>query len=402
MLCQRCGKRNETGTEVCAHCGFRLYSLIEDGVAEADQFQALIGLEEHVLGRIGALEKRIHRSKEEMDLVVNALDFLERNALVNRAGLGVLVGLLRERGLIEAADFSRRWLDRAARNLVELERKELFLGLKDDILSSFKGKNTKRFEDRLARAEDLFFAQESHGALIVLEEALSLDPGNRILSGLLGRCYLEGGELDAARTHLSIALKGEAPHPQGAVESAIRLHLREGDHDAALDLIRKGLKRRPGDPELAAYCSLSEGLRNRWQGCREWASEAARQAEGPAPLYLLSHALLRLGRAPQAEEHLQLLISLHPECEEALLQLALLQMAKGWWRRAEESLDRLSGINPERCSDRLLERFRKMSPTRRKAERILPLHLEAILDMMGSAPRNEARILMGQVEREIG
>ena len=154
MLCQRCGKANQADREKCRSCGAPLYVVGADRGTEPSAMQPFLGVEDYLIDKLSTVEKQASRHSEDVDLLVHAVEFMERNVMVNRAGILVLANMLRERGLIVSSDFDRRWREKTLSNLAALNRKERFLDARPDILAAFKGsKNRRRFEERLARAE---------------------------------------------------------------------------------------------------------------------------------------------------------------------------------------------------------------------------------------------------------
>lgn len=399
MLCQRCGKASPNNAETCRACGYRLLALLPSEAEEVLDARDLLASDDASAARLQTIEKQVRRASEEVEILVHALEYLERSVTADRAGIHALVRMLREKGHLDAGEFQRRWLERAARNLGELALKDRFMERKDEFLGAFRGKNPHRFEEHLDRAEDLFFLLDSHGALATLEEACTLDPDNLSLAAFLGECLLEKGEAARSRRYLEPAARAKDP-PQRAPSAWARLLLREGDAAGAAAYVEGRLKRSPRDADLLVHLALARGLAGDWGPCAEAAQRALAAQETPAAYFLLAHALLRQEKVAPAEAALNRLVNLDSTCEEALLQQALLHMDRGRWNRARAVLDRLHTLDPDRDPGEILERFRKADGRRRHISRVLPLRLDSIFDIMGSA-RIEARMLLRQAESEI-
>lgn len=399
MLCQRCGKASPNDAETCRSCGFRLLSLLPGEGEESGDAREILALEEAASGRIQVLEKQVRRLSGEVELLVHALEYLERSVTADRAGIYAVVRMLRERGVIDSGEFGRRWMDRATRNLAELALKDRFVECRDTALGAYRGRSHGRFEELLDRAEDHFFLLDSDGALAALRDAAALDPENLPLAGFLGECLLEKGDAAGARPHLEAASAAPEPPPRACAAWA-RLLLREGYPQEAAAFLEGRLRRNPQDGDLLLLHSLARGLQGKWEACGESADRALRIQENPGGLYLSAHALLRRGKISLAESALARLLALDSSCADALLQQALLHADRGRWNRARTLIERLRTLDPDGEGPAALERFRGEKRAGRKPSPAVPLQLERALDIMGSA-RGEARMLLKQAEGEI-
>jgi len=398
VLCSRCGRMNPADQDRCQHCGARLYARVS-GQGESVELQPFLGVDDYLLDKLSSVERQAHRSSEDVDLLVQAMDYLERNVMVTRAGISVLAGMLREKGLFDGPDFQRRWRERARLSLVEVNRKERFLERKGEVLEGFTGKARRRFEELISRAEDLFLGLQSSSACVVLEEALGLDVANAPLNALLGQFRLGMGETAKAREHLERALKAKSP-PRGSRTAAAVLLLKEEKDGEALRLLEKALQADPSDSAALTLSAFARGRGGRWAACAELADRALAAQEGAAPRYLKVHALLKLGRAAEADAEVDALLVEYPECEPALVQKLLLLLHRGWWRRAEDLQERLRAVEPAGRWEGLAAAFREAGRARRERMRLLPLSLETVLDLM-NPEADEARLYLREVEGDL-
>ena len=392
MFCQRCGKRNEPDLETCKYCSAPLLVLKPDRGTESVDLQPFLGVEDYLIDKISTVERQAHRSSEDVDLLVQAVDFLERNVMVNRAGINVLVNMLRERGLLEPKEFDRRWRDWTLRNLRDLYRKERFLDAKPHILATFSGKNQRRFEERIGRAEDLLYSLQSSRALEALEEAQTLDPNNTPLLAYLGEVYLGLGQIERAERCLS-RVTGKAETSAAAFAHA-ELCVRQGRLGEASKRLQAILKLHPEDPEAWTLTGLVRAQEGRWPDCQRCAQKALALEDNPAAMYLLVQVHVRRGRVASAESLLAQLLEVRPDSEESLHQLALLHLARGWWGRAAEVLDRIKELRPSFEGKDLADRFRRASASRRKEMRVLPVVPERILELMDRASEEASMYLL--------
>lgn len=398
MLCQRCGKQNEADREKCRSCGAPLYVVGADHAGDASNMQPFLGVEDYLIDKLSSVEKQASRHSEDVDLLVHAVDFMERNVMVNRAGIHVLAAMLREKGLIASRDFQRRWRETTLSNLSALNRKERFLDVKPDVLAAFKGKNRRRFEERLGRAEDLLYSLQSAAAAAVLEEALSLDPQNPHLKAYLGEIYAGLADYARAVTCLAEVVAVKRP-PAPALLACAQAELRLGRGAAAEKHLLRLLDGDPGNGEGWTLLSLVHALAGNWAACGSCAEKSLAIEETPAAYYLSAHALIRRGKAAAAEARLEQLLSLSPDWEDPLLQSAQLFLARGWWARAGERLERLEALLPGFDGASVSSRFKAAGRTRRKTMAVLPLDPARVMDMMDPAAE-EAGMYLRQMEME--
>ncbi len=398
MLCQRCGKANPADREKCRSCGAPLFVVGADRGGDSANMQPFLGVEDYLIDKLTSVEKQASRHSEDVDLLVHAVEFMERNVMVNRAGITVLATMLRERGLIAERDFDRLWRNRALANLSALNRKERFLDVKPDVLAAFKGKNRRRFEERLARAEDLLYGLQTRAAAETLEEALALDPANAPLKGYLGEVLVRLGDHTKALECLS-ELAARKVAPPAVLLACAQAELRLGKPATAEKHLMRVLEADPGQYEAWTLLSLVHALAGQWAACGGCADKSLGVEETPAAYYLSAHALIRRGKAAAAEARLEQLIAFFPDWEDPLLQSALLLLSKGWWSRAAERFARVEALMPGFDGTAYVVRFKAAGRARRQAMAVLPLDPGRLMDMMDPAAE-EAGMYLRQVEFE--
>lgn len=395
MYCQRCGRKNEPDAETCRFCKAPLLVVRQDRALEGGDFQSFLGIEEYVIDKISSVEKQAHRSSEDVDLLVGAVDFLEKNAMVTRAGIHVLVRMLKERGLLGASEFHGRWRRQTLDNLLGLHRKDRFLELKPHILSAFSGKNRRRFEERILRVEDHMVNLEWDSALAGLKEAAELSPDNGPLLGFLGESCLRTGDLEAAARYLERAEAARLKDPEVTTARA-RLFLLTGREKEARDLLEGLSRKTPREAHTLSLLALAEALSGDFDAASRRAEEALELEENPGALYLLAHGCLRARRVSVAEAHLERILSAYPECLPALRLLAGIFLVRGWWRRAEELLERWRALDVAVEEGLSPETFRTLSPAERWRRALPPLDAREVLDLLDPVTE-EADVFLRQV-----
>ncbi len=395
MYCQRCGRKNKPDAETCRFCKAPLLAVRQDRTPEGGDLQSFLGIEEYVIDKISSVEKQAHRSSEDVDLLVQAVDFLEKNAMVTRAGIHVLVRMLKERGLLGASEFHGRWRRQTLDNLLGLHRKDRFLELKPHILAAFSGKNRRRFEERILRAEDHMLNLEWEAALAGLKEAAELSPENGPLLGFLGETCLRTGDLEAAGRYLGRAEERRVRDPE-VVKARASLLLLEGKAKEARVLLVGLSRKHPREAHTLSLLALAEALAGDFGAAARRAEEVLELEENPGALYILAHGYLRASRLSRAEEHLQRILSAYPECLPALRLLAGTYLARGWWRRAEEVLERWRALDAAVEVGLSPEHFQGLPPAERWKRAIPPLSAREVLDLLDPVTE-EADVFLRQV-----
>lgn len=395
MYCQRCGRKNKPDAETCRFCKAPLLVVRQDAAAEGGDLQSFLGIEEYVIDKISSVEKQAHRSSEDVDLLVQAVDFLEKNAMVTRAGIHVLVRMLKERGFLKASEFHGRWRRQTLDNLLGLHRKDRFLELKPHILSAFSGKNRRRFEERILRAEDHMVNLEWEAALAGLKEAAELSPENGPLAGFLGETCLRTGDLEAAERYLDRAEAARVKDPE-VLKSRASLLLLRGKAGEARALLAGLSRKSPREAHTLALLALAEALSGDPSAAARRAEEVLELEENPGALYLLARACLQGSRASRAEAYLERILSTYPECLPALRLLAGLFLARGWWHRAEELLERWRAIDAGADPGLSAESFRSLTPAERWRRAFPPLDPREVLDLLDPVTE-EADVFLRQV-----
>lgn len=395
MYCQRCGRKNKPDAETCRFCKAPLLVVRQDRAAEGGDLQSFLGIEEYVMDKISSVEKQAHRSSEDVDLLVQAVDFLEKNAMVTRAGIHVLVRMLKERGLLAASEFHGRWRRQTLDNLLGLHRKDRFLELKPHILSAFSGKNRRRFEERILRAEDHMVNLEWESALAGLKEAAELSPENGPLLGFLGETLLRTGDLEAAGRYLERAEAARVRDPE-VLKARASLYLLGGKVREARALLEGLCRKSPREAHTSSLLALAEALSGDFGAAAHRAEEVLELEENPGALYILAHGCLQASRLSLAEAHLERILSTYPECLPALRLLAGTYLARGWWRRAEEVLERWRLLDAGLEEGLSAETFRRLPPAERWRRAIPPLDAREVLDLLDPVTE-EADVFLRQV-----
>jgi tetratricopeptide (TPR) repeat protein len=194
------------------------------------------------------------------------------------------------------------------------------------ILAHWGGRMLPAFEDAI-RCQ----AMRSATACGDAAQAVELGkPGEERAEGselpfLLGRAYLQDGQLDAAERNLERAL--------GFAGTANPFQTTEGTGTWRPLLELGTLAWRRGDGGKAAD---------------HWRAAVASAPELPAVRFAAGKGLLAIGRAAEAVEHLTRALELMPELHEAHLRLSEAELQLGDTQAAYDRLERLVGAHPER------------------------------------------------------
>ncbi|MDX1502414.1 MAG: tetratricopeptide repeat protein [Thermoanaerobaculia bacterium] len=352
MFCQVCGAQNPDELEFCVRCQQKLLVLsgphhdeaegYDEGGAEED-----FSFDEHLLERISVLEEALKRTAETVRQLLGALAKQERGILINQTGLATLRELLEEKRLLDREEWSRLWESKMEYQLLALEKRERFAGLKDRIRALFQGEKRDLFEQLLEEAEYALFAFDVRRALQALENAFRLDRRNYELAYFLGEVLFNDGEMDPALAYFERVLAVEPEHFEGLVYSGVILYER-GEVAAAREVLQRAATLHP-DSFLPNF---SLGAVHAGQGKLTQAAvllERAVEIEPvPQALYLLGSCYYEMGKLTLAIRQLQRAVRHDPAHEEAHHLLGLAYLNRGWKRKALDAFRRAERLNPKR------------------------------------------------------
>ena len=362
MFCQTCGAPNPDEQEYCRLCHQKLLvlsgapvladdeSVTEDGAEEQFSF------DEHLLERISILEEAVKRTAEMMRQVLETLRRQEKSILVNQTGLGSLQELLEQKRLLAREEWSDLWQDRMDGELLALERRDRFVGMRDRIAALFQGEGREAFLQYLEDAEYAFYALDTGRALEALEAAHRLDRANPDLVWFLGETYFNEGETERALPFFRRLLEADPTHYEGLVYSGV-IHHERGDDHRAMELLERAVGRYP--EAFLPHFTLGGIYAD--QGRLEQAVASLERAVAiesvPQALYLLGSAYYELGRSGLSIRRLREAVRRDPAFEEAHHLLGLAFLRRGWSRKALEAFRQAQRLNPRKMRYQDLVRY---------------------------------------------
>lgn len=363
MFCQVCGSHNPDEQELCFNCHQKLLVLSgptpmveEAGSFEEDSEGEGFSLDEHLLERISILEEAVKHTADTTRQLLGAVHKLERSILINQTGLAALRELLEEKRLLGRDEWSDLWQSKMEYQLLALEKRERFVGLKERIAGLYNGDKRELFSRLLDDAEYALFAFDIERALKALETALKLDRDNYELCYFIGETYFNEGQLDQALAHFSRVLEAEPEHYEGLVYSGVIQH-ESGNSTEARALLEKAVNLYPDSflPlfSLGAVCA-SHGELSTAAGLLEKAVESD---SVPQALFLLGSCLYELGRLTPAIRHLRQVVRQDPAYEEAHYLLGLAYLERRWTRKALDAFKQAERLNPNRMRYQDLVRY---------------------------------------------
>jgi tetratricopeptide (TPR) repeat protein len=292
ILCQKCRAVNEIGLEFCSRCGTRL--LIVKGMPDWDEKNDGFSMDVHLLERISSLEEAIRKQEIRLDVLLDAVQRLERGVILDRSGLLALMEVLKRWHDLDAGELTNIWEENLRRKMVEIEFRDSFLRRKSTILSLFHGKRRAGFENLLNACGERLSEGNLPEGIEMLKRAAKHDPMNPELLFCIGDFHYRSGEPEKAKAFLRKSLRARPSHlpsllllgylafeeerlgeaeelfskaarTPGAnhipLVSLAFLHARLDDYDRALDLISTAdcLLETPEALALEAYILLVRG-----------------------------------------------------------------------------------------------------------------------------------------------
>jgi len=153
-------------------------------------------------------------------------------------------------------------------------------------------------EGEILQLRDLVGGEAWPEALTTARRILADDPGNRfcLYKGALAATQVP--DLPAARALAGACVKRYPEFKEGVVLAA-QIEIREGHLPAAIDLLRQGLEKHPGDPELAYPLAVALLTAGRGSEATPLVDEALAEKE-PLPSFYVLRALMQARKKDQA------------------------------------------------------------------------------------------------------
>ena len=187
---------------------------------------------------------------------------------------------------------------------------------------------------------------QTHQAITAYGKIVSLQPRSARGHVGLADVYLQTNELDLARRSISRALE-LSPGLAEAQGQAIAVALQRKQFDAALEVARSMQAQRPADALGFALEGEIESRRGRWDAAAAALRKALdKQAPGAAAIKL-HIALLRDGKAAEAEQFAASWLKRQPKDTSFLFQLADAAQVGGNNALAEQRYQQILALQPE-------------------------------------------------------
>ena len=187
---------------------------------------------------------------------------------------------------------------------------------------------------------------QTHQAITAYGKIVSLQPRSARGHVGLADVYLQTNELDLARRSISRALE-LSPGLAEAQGQAIAVALQRKQFDAALEVARSMQAQRPADALGFALEGEIESRRGRWDAAAAALRKALdKQAPGAAAIKL-HIALLRDGKADEAEQFAASWLKRQPKDTRFLFQLADAAQVGGNNALAEQRYQQILALQPE-------------------------------------------------------
>jgi tetratricopeptide (TPR) repeat protein len=360
IFCQACFRANVLDAEYCAHCGQKL--LVVSGEYTDDDQEAFesrpeeqLSFDEHLLERISILEEVARRTAQGLRQVLGTLHKLEQKMLVCETGVTALRDLLEGRGIFARQEWSEVWEARLDRQLLALEKRDRFAGVKEKIRGLYGGDERARFSLLLDEAEHALFAFDIEKAMRDLEQAAKLDPRNHELSFYLGETCFNEGRAEEALNYFAQVLAQRPDHFESLVYCGVVCHEQEHTKEAQALLLRAA-ERYP-EAFLPSFClGAILASSGRLDDAVFFLHRATAVSDAiPQAFYLLGSCHFELGRTAQAIRPLEKAVQRAPTFADAHFLLGLAYLARGWRRKAEGAFQLALRLEPQGLSTEEIE-----------------------------------------------
>ena len=349
MFCQVCGAKNQEEQEYCRLCGQRLLVISgpyipEDEEAFDNHPEEQLSFDEHLLERISILEEVMRRTAETVRQVLSTTYKLEQKILINQTGITTLRDLLESKQLLAREEWSELWEGRMDYQLLALEKRERFTGIKDRIAALYRGDRRDDFRRLLDNAEYSLLSFDIESAIRSLERAHELDLKNYELSFFLAETFFNEGHTESARHYFNRVLEVKPSHYESLVYGGVLCH-EEGASEMAEQLLKHAVTLYPE----AFLPSFSLGAIYASEGRLPQAVLFLERAVSidpiPQAFYLLGSCCYEMGRLTSAIQHLRETVRLDPAFEDAYYLLGLAYLDRRWYRKAQEAFRESQRLN---------------------------------------------------------
>ena len=370
VLCQFCGAPNPPGHERCRRCGSSL--LVVSGVVEDPEepteelfLAAQEEYEEHLFERITALEESNRQLSRLLGSAVERIGDLEHRLTLALAGVENLGTLLEEHGVLPSSEIASGWERRIDRELLSRDLARRFEERSERILSraAHDGADSARFRRALRTLELALAARDAGRALETLRTLVGLVPDNDELWSFVGETAFELGDADGARAAFERVLELRGPHFETLIYLGTVL-TDLGEWEAAREALLAADRLEPGSFLPAFSLGALEVMRDRPAEALPWLERALELEDMVEARYLLGVCELRLGRTGRAIAALERAVAEAPQFEDALYQLALAYLRRGWTRKALATFRDVLDLDPQRLEYQQAVRFLALEPNR--------------------------------------
>jgi tetratricopeptide (TPR) repeat protein len=368
VLCQFCGSPNPDGNELCKRCGNKLLVLSgppEETLEESEEqfFQAQEELEEHLLERITAIEDTVRQILRVLGSTAERLAQLEHNLTVAYSGVRTLGNLLETQGVVSRTEVLGEWERTVGRELLTRDLARRFRERSQRILSlaEHSGEATPELRRRLNALELALVSPHSDLAQELLTDLAGMTPNNDELWSFIGEAAFETGDLESARIAFHRVLDLRGPH----FETLVYLGTVASDLKLVPEAERYLTQARDMAPDsflphfsLGALAVLQEQHR----AALKHLDIAIKIDHAPQALYLKGMCHLRLEQPGKAIEALRRAVENAPGFEEALYQLGIAYLRRGWSRLALDAFQQVLKLDPQRLQYQETVRLLRLRP----------------------------------------
>lgn len=180
-------------------------------------------------------------------------------------------------------------------------------------------------------------------------EALAANAQDRRAHQRLGELYEREGHLDKAVKHYQLGILGTDPRYLGVKLNLAQIHVRQGEYQAARDLLKPFLSQDDVSPMALRTLAAAEVGAGQLPQALEYLTRAA---DGPedanAPLLIeLGDVQLALGDKEAAAESYRKAVNVAEDPVVALLRIGDLQITMGAYDKAEQTFKEAITANPQ-------------------------------------------------------
>lgn len=353
IYCLNCLTANSIERNNCISCGLPLpLKLSIDESLPRPMYPDEGPIGENLQERVDILEDRVANLNKTVEELLKILQEIPSQLSLEVAAVERLNDYL-VRADTQEENFDFFWQRKISGYLRFIENRGRFQRRAKLALEQYEGGDAARFQRLLERSQILFYSDQQHKALALLERALRMSPRNHELLYFIGETYLMVRQPEKALELWKHVIELEPKHSRARMMIGI-LRLISGRMDEARSLLKESIVNPSNSPAPMLALAALEFREGHFGESERYVRSAHQKLETAFGHVLLAVNFNRLEQPRKALKELEKAHDLRPDDKQIMLHLASLYVKLGFTNRARETYRKISTLNPQEDVYRIL------------------------------------------------